>query len=668
MYARSVYRLLGRLEAGELAELCRAERDGQPVVVKLFHPRTTDLAYARVVGDVARQLRAVPHKGVSQVLEVGLVDHQRLAIVREDTGKYSLGQALTRLNTREVYLPPTVALAWVLDLLDVMQAAHDAGVLHGALTPGNVLFTAEGRAAVADFGALKALQASPQLKKTFANRGRSSYRAPELKASEPASVASDLYAVGAIAYELLTLREASTGASSVSTRAEKLPPPSRLQRRLNARIDPVIMRALEPSPSRRYRGSADFSQGLRDFLSANGGVPGAADVRKFIDELFPKDVVLDGLAAAPFTTPFELDDITSVGQLPEPAGDEPAARPPFSGGEVTDRTPTSDGLPVFREDVETVADREVPKTEPVMPAVRPKAAGDTQPASAPAAATWDAPAGAQPAVKEQPASASQADLKKRVRVQEDFAPRESEKRPAVAQAPPAPSQRQAAKTVVNFVTSFRREDIEHPPHWEELRRRAKLRARVVSFIGTAVFVTTILSLLVLWWARTPNPKMELISYLPVPVQRALVDQPIAPPPIPIPGKKVKLQSFDKLHPELALPKPDGEAPPRDPAPDKPVKKEAPKKPLEKAPERTARSGCYNPPKPAGSAYLTVASARAVRVELDGERLCGAVTKVPVAPGQHRVRVIDTKTGQEYVSPTRFEAGKIVKLMPEFRTR
>ncbi len=301
------------------------------MIVKLFHPRTSDASYARVVAGVENQLQRLTQPGIAHVHRVGLAK-QRLAIVRDDFGRFTLGQALTRLNTREVYLPPAVALSLVIELLEVLETAHAVGVVHGAITPGNVLLAEDGRVGVADFGALAALQASPSLRKAFAGKGRSSYRAPELGGSEPATIASDLYALGALAYELLTLREASTGHSALPTRNEKLPPPSRLVRSLSTRIDPVVMRALELDPTRRPRSCAEFAAALREYLFANGGMPEQADLRTFVDDLFPKDVVLGALGPVPFET-FDIEDITGVLEI-QAEFSEVAVRPPFSGGEI----------------------------------------------------------------------------------------------------------------------------------------------------------------------------------------------------------------------------------------------------------------------------------------------------------------------------------------------
>lgn len=287
-----MYRLTGRTEAGDLAELYEALLlPTLPVAVKLFLPRTSDPAYARELAETVRLLQPVRHPGILHTVDLGFV-RQRLAVVREDVDGFTLGIALQRLNTKEVLLPPTVALSIVIQLLEAVQLAHDAGVVHGAITPGNVLLSREGYPAICDFGALRALLSVPQLKRTFAHRGRNTYRAPEVARGEPPTEASDVYSLGAIAYELLTLREPVVPGSGVSTRRETLPPPSRLDRRINSRLDPAVMRALDPAPQRRFRSCDEFAQALRNFLSAGGGLPGAEDVARFVSELFPNEVSL----------------------------------------------------------------------------------------------------------------------------------------------------------------------------------------------------------------------------------------------------------------------------------------------------------------------------------------------------------------------------------------
>jgi hypothetical protein len=642
-----VYRLTGRLEQSQLADLYRGERveAREPVVLKLFHLKTSDAAYARAVAAVARQLGAVTHPGVARVLDVGMVDGH-LAIVRQDTGRYTLGLALQRLNTREVHLPPALGLALALELLDAVGAAHEAGVVHGALTPGNILLGADGQISAADFGALDALQAAPALKKSFSARGRSSYRAPELSTGGAASIASDVYALGAITYELLTLREATTGSANVSTRSERLPPPSRLVRRLHSRIDPVVMRALESSPARRHRSCADFAEGIREFLAASGGMPGREDLAKFVAELFPNEVQVNTAGPVPIERPFELTDIAGVGAI-EAEEIEADERRSFSGGAVDDRTPTSDGLPAFGG--------EAPPPEPEAPPTKTDVELATRPERK--VSDWEAPpAVAAPAARAGPTPQKPADaLKGRVKVVEDFADVPGQPRAAPRELPREPP----AKTVMTFAVPGQAPPVDREKLLEERLRAGRVRARLSSLVGTLVLIGTLVGTAFAWYRAQNDPKGMLISYLPDPIERVL-----APDNKPLPPKGVPLQlvEFDKLHPDKAF-NPDAPTARKDdppkmaPPPKEPVVTPAPRRGGDCFEAATGKVG-----------YLTVVAQTSVRVEVDGKRVCVNATKLAVAPGTHRVRITDAKTRQDDASTIRIEAGKTLKLSPMFPTR
>jgi serine/threonine-protein kinase len=306
------YRLLRRIETGELAELYEAlqEPGGGQVVIKLFHEKTSEPRYAAVLAEASGALGARRHEGLLPLLDLGFVQG-RLALVREAMTGHSLGTVLQRLHAREVQLPPLLALSLLLQLLESVQQAHEAGVVHGALTPGNVLLSRAGVPAITDFGALQAQLSVPRLERAFAARGRGAYRAPELSRGEPPTPQADVYSLGAIAYELLTRRQALLSEGG-STRVASLPPPSRLDRRIPSRLDPVLLRALEVTPSRRFRSCAEFASALRKVLAAQGGVPGAEESRRFLAELLPPQASPGDSGPLPFAEPFTLRPVSAV--------------------------------------------------------------------------------------------------------------------------------------------------------------------------------------------------------------------------------------------------------------------------------------------------------------------------------------------------------------------
>jgi len=312
------YQLAARMEGGEVSELYRGLQDrSREVVLKVFSPRLSDPEYGRALSQAARRAGELEHPSILHFEDVG-VARERLCCVRPQLVGYHLGTALTRLTSKEVVLPPPVALQIGVEVMAAVGAAHQAGIVHGALTPANVFVTREGRVLVSDFMALWAMKQSPALR-PLADRGRKAYRAPELAKGAEADPSADVYSVGAILYELLTLHEvASSRGGGVSTRRDELTPPSRLDRRVNARLDPLILRALEPLKSRRHKNCLEQAEAFRSFLAQQGGAPGRLEIGKFIAELFPNEVNLAGSTSElPIAGEFELEPLTDGASLPE---------------------------------------------------------------------------------------------------------------------------------------------------------------------------------------------------------------------------------------------------------------------------------------------------------------------------------------------------------------
>jgi hypothetical protein len=186
--------------------------------------------------------------------------------------------------------------------------------------------------------------------------------------------------------------------------------------------------------------------------------------------------------------------------------------------------------------------------------------------------------------------------------------------------------------------------------------------RMASFLGAFVLMGTITGTAYAWFRSQNDPKGALLSYLPDPIEREIAPDNKPLPPV---GKPLKLADFDKLHPEKAFNPNPNPNPTTDPPPKKvPVtveKDPAPAPVVKKQP-----SDCYDTTPKGKVGYLTVGASSAVRVEIDGKRVCVNATKLAVAAGTHKLKVTEVKSKLEDVSNLRIEAGKSVKITPVFK--
>src|SRR3954454_19817125 len=154
---------------------------------------------------------------------------------------------------------------WMREAAEALDAAHDAGVVHRDIKPGNLLLDTHERLAVADFGIARVAW-EDQLTLTGQVLGTAAYISPEQAMGEPATAASDRYSLGVVAYELLTGSRPFEGSLfAVQARAhveDPPPPPSSRNPELSAAVDAVLERALAKNPRDRYGSAAEFADAL----------------------------------------------------------------------------------------------------------------------------------------------------------------------------------------------------------------------------------------------------------------------------------------------------------------------------------------------------------------------------------------------------------------------
>ena len=163
------------------------------------------------------------------------------------------------------------AVELMIALAEALQVAHDAGIVHRDLKPSNILFTRDGIPKVTDFGLAKRMESDSKQTESGAILGTPSYMAPEQARGHVRDVgpAADIYAMGAILYELLTGRPPFKGETPIETIRQVVEteavPPSRLVPKVARDLETICLKCLSKEPARRYASARALAEDLARF-------------------------------------------------------------------------------------------------------------------------------------------------------------------------------------------------------------------------------------------------------------------------------------------------------------------------------------------------------------------------------------------------------------------
>jgi serine/threonine-protein kinase len=266
------YRIIGLLGRGGMGEVYRADdlKLGQAVALKFLPRALADDATRldRFLAEV-RIARQISHANVCRVYDIGVFDGDHFLSM-----EYIDGEDLASLLLRIGHLPADKALDISHQICAGLAAAHYHGVLHRDLKPANVMLDGRGRVRITDFGLAVAADAAGLDATAW---GTPLYMAPEQLAGQPASVRSDVYALGLVLYELYTGKRAFTAASLAELRARKeqeIPrAPSEFIKDMDPAVERLILRAIARDPAGRPASVAQVAAALP------GGTPLATALR-----------------------------------------------------------------------------------------------------------------------------------------------------------------------------------------------------------------------------------------------------------------------------------------------------------------------------------------------------------------------------------------------------
>jgi len=264
------YTLLGELGRGGMGVVYQAQQVKLKRVVALKMVLGGAVAGPQQLQRFRAEAEAVArlqHPNIVQVYEVG--EHDGLPYFSLE---YCAGGGLAqRLDGTPMLAREAAAL--IETLARAMQTAHQAGIVHRDLKPANILFSADGTPKITDFGLAKKLDDAAVVTQSGAVMGTPSYMAPEqaMGKNRELGPAADIYALGAILYEMLTGRPPFKGATAMDTMlqvaTDEPVPPSRLQSKVPADLETVCLKCLEKAPARRYATAQALADDLRCFLN-----------------------------------------------------------------------------------------------------------------------------------------------------------------------------------------------------------------------------------------------------------------------------------------------------------------------------------------------------------------------------------------------------------------
>jgi len=370
------YDVASRLSEGGMATLLLGRRSGdpsaEPVAIKVIHEHLSeDWQFVRMFVDEALISVRIRHPNVVRVDELGEQD-RLYYLVMEYVHGCSLAQLLRAMSKKGRRMRPEIAVWIAREVAAGLHAAHEMtghdgallGVIHRDISPQNVLLAVDGSVKLLDFGIAKA-RGRAERTEAGVIKGKVRYMAPEQAAGADIDRRIDVYALGVVLWEMLTMRRYIEGKSEIEVlRKVQSPtptPPRALIEGIDPAIDAAVMRALAPDitgrPSTAEALAAELAVAVPD------GVVGPAHVAELLrlfmaDEIaaatraLPAEVgapIAETIASAPRRGPADATRIATLTSRDEPPkAEEPRVKPaatPTAGGE--DERPTLHGAPAF---------------------------------------------------------------------------------------------------------------------------------------------------------------------------------------------------------------------------------------------------------------------------------------------------------------------------------
>lgn len=267
------YRIIEHIGTGGMAHVYRAVHltTRRVFAIKVLKDEfRNDAEFLRRFERESRAVLHLSHDNIVRAFDVGDTDGLPYIVL-----EFVDGKTLKDILDENGPMPPRIAVALIVQVLDALGAAHAAGIIHRDVKPQNVIVMQNGKVKLMDFGIARDVNANTVTFTGATVLGSVHYLSPEQAKGLPVTEGSDLYSAGIMLYEMMTGRVPFDGENSVAIALKHInetpAPPIELSGKVTPALNDVILRALSKDLSRRYASAQDMCDHLRRALKEPAG-------------------------------------------------------------------------------------------------------------------------------------------------------------------------------------------------------------------------------------------------------------------------------------------------------------------------------------------------------------------------------------------------------------